>query len=339
MHTPTVGSADFDAATDPLAATPPAAPPAERRAHPYPSGQAILFADLRGFTSYTRERGDEQAYRLAKEFTTLAVRSVDQHYGRVIKTLGDGIMAAFPQPADAVRCAREIQEEIARRNAAHPDDALTSGIGIAWGTPIEEDGDLFGSVVNLAHRLADHARGGQILVSPVVVAHTSGQGLRYIHLGAHDLKGLGQQEIYEHIWRDEVARITTNEGRLNLILTKDVLVVELGKSLQEQVQLVRKLLSDRARRRHGIPGFLANKVLGLLERGIPQLVDRALFRAGIGLEHPLADVTAAFERNTLTVRIRGHRGVRLGPKDVDPRLAAEFVAKLTQLKNAGSPPS
>lgn len=68
-------------------------------------------------------------------------------------------------------------------------------------------------------------------------------------------------------------------------------------------------------------------------------MDRAIFRAGIGLEHPLADVTASFERNTLTVRIRGHHGVRLGPRDVDPRLAAEFVAKLTQLKTAGLTPS
>ncbi|MGD9840729.1 MAG: adenylate/guanylate cyclase domain-containing protein [Candidatus Bipolaricaulis sp.] len=249
-----------------------------------------------------------------------------------MKTLGDGIMAAFPAAPAGVLCAKGIQEEVARRNVAHPDDAVTSGIGIAWGTPIEEDGDLFGFVVNLAQRLADRARGGQILVSPSVVERTAGEGIRYLYLGTHELKGLGPQEIYELIWRDEIARITTKEGRLNLILTKDALVVELGKAVQEQVQLVRKLLSDRAGRRRGLRGFLTNQTVGFLERRIPQMVDRALFQAGFGLEHPLTDVTASFSRNTLTVEIRGHRGIRLGPKDVDPWLAAEFVAKLSQLK-------
>jgi len=295
-------------------------------------GQAILFADIRGFTSYTRERGDEQAYRLAKAFTTLAEGRVAEHGGRVVKTLGDGIMAAFPGALASVVCAKGIQEEVARRNAAHPDDAVTTGIGIAWGTPIEEDGDLFGFVVNLAQRLADRARGGQILVSPAVVERTAGEGIRYLYLGTHDLKGLGPQEIYELVWRDEIARITTKEGRLNLVLTKDALVVELGKAVQEQVQLVRKLLSDRAGRRRGLRGFLTSRTVGFLERRIPQMVDRALFQAGFGLEHPLTDVTASFRRNTLTVKIRGHRGIRLGPKDVDPWLAAEFVAKLSQLK-------
>ncbi|MEW6217866.1 MAG: adenylate/guanylate cyclase domain-containing protein, partial [Candidatus Bipolaricaulota bacterium] len=194
---------------------------------PSSPGRAILFADIRGFTSYTRERGDEQAYRLAKAFTLLAERCVEQHGGRVVKTLGDGIMAAFPRALDSVRCAKAAQEEVARRNAEHPADALTSGIGIAWGTPIEEDGDLFGSVVNLAQRLADRARGGQILVSPPVVERTSQEGIRYIHLGSHELKGLAHQEVYELVWRDEVARITTNEGRVSLVLTQDALVVEI----------------------------------------------------------------------------------------------------------------
>ncbi len=329
VHTPPV---DLHTGLDQSAVAPAAHRPAGGQSPSSAPGQAILFADIRGFTSYTRDRGDEQAYRLAKEFMSLAQSCVERHGGRVVKTLGDGIMATFPQALASVRCASEVQEGIARRNAARPGDAFTSGIGIAWGTPIEEDGDLFGFVVNLAQRLADRARGGQILVSPSVVERTAGNGIPYLHLGNQDLNGLGPQEIHELLWRDEVARITTKDGRLNLILTQDALVMELDKAVQEKVQLVRKLLTERAGRRRGIRGFLLNKTMGLLERRVPQMVDRALFQAGFGLEHPLADVTASFDRNILTVRIRRHRGIRLGPKDVDPWLATEFVAKLNQLR-------
>jgi len=329
VHTPTVDLCSTAGNPETAFGADRSAPPPGPVRRP---GQAVLFADIRGFTSYTRERGDEQAYRLAKEFTSLAENCLKRQGGRVVKTLGDGIMATFAEALACVRCAREVQEEVARHNAAHPGDAFTSGIGISWGTPIEEDGDLFGFVVNLAQRLADRARGGQVLVSPSVVERTAGNGIPYLCLGTHDLNGLGPQEIHELLWRDEVARITTKDGRLNLILTQDALVMELGKAVQEKVQLVRKLLTERAGCRHGIRGFLLNKTIGLLERRVPQMVDRALFQAGFGLEHPLADVTASFDRNALTVRIRRHRGIRLGPKDVDPWLAAEFVAKLNQLR-------
>ncbi len=332
VHTLTVKIGGLDDAADLSAAPQIVSPTAERGPGPAARGRAILFADIRGFTSYARARGDAQAYRLAKAFTSIAERCVAGNRGRVVKTLGDGVMAAFADAYNSVVCAKEIQEQVARHNASHPADPLASGIGIAWGTPIEEDDDLFGSVVNLAQRLADRARGGQILVSPPVVERTAQAGIRYLDLGTHDLKGLGPQRIYELVWRDEVAHIATKDGRLNLILTRDALVVELGKAVQEQVQLVRELLSERAGRRRGIRGFLLNATIGILERRVPQIVDRALFQRGFGLEHPLAEVTASFRRNTLTVRIRGHRGIQLGPKDVDPELAAEFVAKLDQLK-------
>ena len=109
--------------------------------------------------------------------------------GREVKHTGDGIMASFVSAAAAVRCATQIQCELARHQEAHPARPIRARIGAAAGEPVEHHDDLFGSTVQLAARLCSHALPEQILVSNVVAELCLGKGLPFQDLGEVVLKG------------------------------------------------------------------------------------------------------------------------------------------------------
>ena len=100
-------------------------------------------------------------------------------------------MASFISPEDAVKCAIEIQLNFAEHNRASSDEDLFVRIGISAGEPIEDHGDLFGSAVQLAARLCDHAEPEQIVVSEAIYEHYKGD-LSLIDLGVLTLKGFSQ---------------------------------------------------------------------------------------------------------------------------------------------------
>ena len=129
---------------------------------------AIQFSDLREFTAMTAERGDEEAFRLVRAFVELVEQRVSGHDGRVLKTYGDGVMTSFEDAAHAVECSIEMQDTLCSEYCHGEEAALSAGIGLTWGKAIRTDDDLFGSSVNLAKRIADVAKGGQIIVSSSV---------------------------------------------------------------------------------------------------------------------------------------------------------------------------
>jgi adenylate cyclase len=120
---------------------------------------AVCFLDITGYTRLTEERGDEAAADLATRLATLVRRSSQEHDGTPVKWLGDGVMFYFREPGDAVLAAVEMVAVVGRHGLppAH--------VGIHAGPVIFQEGDYFGRTVNLAARIAEYARPGEVLVS------------------------------------------------------------------------------------------------------------------------------------------------------------------------------
>ncbi|BDI06543.1 adenylate/guanylate cyclase domain-containing protein [Sphaerotilus microaerophilus] len=128
----------------------------------------VLFADLRGSTSLYESLGNAEAASVVTHSVAVVARIVESQGGRVIKTLGDGLMAVFPDPMPAVRAAEEVHESLIRiMGAARPSrqPAMRIQIAAAHGEMIEVAGDCFGDAVNVAARLLDHCGDNETLVT------------------------------------------------------------------------------------------------------------------------------------------------------------------------------
>ena len=132
----------------------------------------LMFTDLRGSTALYARIGDARAYQLVREHFAYMTEAVRAQNGGIVKTIGDAVMAAFSDPADAVRAALAIQRNVAQFNRAHSladADGLVIKLGLHGGSCIavtlNERLDYFGSTVNLAARLQGQSKGGDIVVS------------------------------------------------------------------------------------------------------------------------------------------------------------------------------
>jgi adenylate cyclase len=154
-----------------------------RRIHRPP---AVSFLDITGYTRLTEERGDEAAAELATTLATLVRGSSREHAGQPVKWLGDGVMFYFPNPGDGVRAALDMVEGVAA-------EALPPArVGIHAGPVVFQEGDYFGRTVNIAARIADYARPGEVLVSQEVVDAADLDGLGLTAIGPIELKGVSQ---------------------------------------------------------------------------------------------------------------------------------------------------
>src|SRR6202048_3681431 len=104
--------------------------------------------------------------RLGAHFRELVEPKIKEHRGRTVKNTGDGLLAEFPSVVDAVRCAVEVQREMAERNADGPvDRRISFRIGVHLGDVIVEPEDIFGDGVNIAARLEGIAEPGTVYIS------------------------------------------------------------------------------------------------------------------------------------------------------------------------------
>lgn len=129
----------------------------------------LLFSDLQGSTALYGAIGDARAYHLVRDHFAFLAAIVRENNGAVVKTIGDAIMAAFADPADAVRAALAIQDKVESFNASRPGEGIVIKVGIHEGPSIAVtlNGrlDYFGSTVNMAARLQGTSRGGDVVVS------------------------------------------------------------------------------------------------------------------------------------------------------------------------------
>jgi adenylate cyclase len=145
---------------------------------------AICFLDITGYTRLTEERGDEAAADLAARLATLVRASSQEHGGRPVKWLGDGVMFHFRDPGSGVLAALEMVEGVAT-HALPP-----AHVGIHAGPVVFQEGDYFGRTVNIAARIAEYARPGEVLVTREVVEAAEGKPARFTEIGPVELKGV-----------------------------------------------------------------------------------------------------------------------------------------------------
>ena len=152
---------------------------------------AFLIADVRGWTRFTRERGDEDAARLAGRLAEVTRSVVEAHRGRVLELRGDEAMVVFGSPRSAIRAAVALQRRFVEETIADPSLPLTVGIGLDAGEAVPVEGGYRGGALNVAARLCSLARAGEVLASREIV-HLALRvdGVRFTERGPSSVKGI-----------------------------------------------------------------------------------------------------------------------------------------------------
>ncbi|MFC4604025.1 adenylate/guanylate cyclase domain-containing protein [Rhodococcus kronopolitis] len=152
----------------------------------------IGFADMVGYTSLTRRLGVTELTRLLEYFESTVTNVISQGRGWVIKNVGDEVMFAVEDPADAGRIALALQD------AAHSTEELPDlRVGLARGTVLVRFGDAYGSVVNIAARLTSSARPGTVLVdADLADALTDVPGVELRSLRTLRVRGYNRLKAY-----------------------------------------------------------------------------------------------------------------------------------------------
>lgn len=145
---------------------------------------AMCFLDITGYTRLTQEHGDEAAAGLAERLNRLVQRSSVERGGRPVKWLGDGVMLYFKEPGAGVVAALDM---VAGAGEAGLPPAH---VGLHAGPILFQEGDYFGTTVNVASRIAEYARPGEVLVSQAVVDASEGAGAAFTEIGPVELKGV-----------------------------------------------------------------------------------------------------------------------------------------------------
>ena len=169
----------------------------------YNENLAVLFADITDSTKLYSTLGDNAARVVVNACLTIIAEIVERCHGRVVKTIGDEVMAVFEQVDDAFQASTEMQQSVS-------DLPLVSGVklairvGFQHGSVIEEAGDVFGDCVNTAARLAGLAKPGQVLIG----SQTQRALSRLLQMSTRDLgrmsvKGKADEvHVFEAIWQE-----------------------------------------------------------------------------------------------------------------------------------------
>lgn len=157
-----------------------------------PSGfRTVVFTDIVGSTEYIRKVGDDAGRAAVRDLETKVAALATDHGGRVVKNLGDGSLVSFGSNSSAIAFGLEVQEKCS-------DGPLKLRVGMAAGEPIQEEGDIHGTVVAHASRIGDLGDAGEVIVSDSVRQLAAGKGFRFEPKGEVTLKGFDEPE---RVWR------------------------------------------------------------------------------------------------------------------------------------------
>lgn len=169
----------------------------------------VMFADLTGSTGVFETLGNDAATQTITALTNWIGQVVRNHGGRVVKTLGDGVLALFPDGSSAIRAVVLLQREHARRQIQRgPAHSMELQLGLACGEVVEVAGDCFGDAVNVASRLSDLSGAREIWATDTVVQQlrTPPPGTRFHPLGLVPIRGKAQErELFRIEWQEDTS--------------------------------------------------------------------------------------------------------------------------------------
>jgi class 3 adenylate cyclase len=160
----------------------------------------VLFTDIVGSTEIAAELGDRRWRDLVRRHHALVRRELKRHRGRELDTAGDGFFASFERPADAIRCACAISDEVRELG-------IEIRAGLHLGEAEIHEHKVSGMAVNVGARVMGAGEAGEVLVSSTLRDAVAGSGFGFADHGMHRLKGIeGQWRLYEVLSVDGVRR-------------------------------------------------------------------------------------------------------------------------------------
>jgi class 3 adenylate cyclase len=173
--------------------------------------RTFLIADIRGYSRYTDEYGDEAAARLAGTFADLVSEEVQAHGGELVEMRGDEALSVFTSARQAIRAAVDLQALFEAETDIGGDLPLSVGIGVDSGEAVRlADGSFRGAALNVAARLCGRAHGGEVLISEAT-SRMAGRlsGLHYSDRGRVRLKNIAEPVHVMKVYSELDARPTT----------------------------------------------------------------------------------------------------------------------------------
>src|SRR5262245_2450626 len=186
----------------------------------------VFFTDVVGSTTYFDRFGDTAGLLLLHRHDNLVTRAVEEFRGTVVKTIGDSVMAEFPEPALAVCAAIAIQQRLAEQNEnVVEDEHFRIRTGINCGAGFRKGNDLFADAVNLAARITNGSGPGQILISTSVREALLNTGIVCKSVGRVGFEGKAEtEELHEVIWsaasRGKLLPMVAESGPLDKFIQK-----------------------------------------------------------------------------------------------------------------------
>lgn len=171
----------------------------------------ILFADIGSSAALYERVGDREAYRLVADSLVRMKLAIEQNRGKVLRTVGDSVLASFDHSDDAFLGARAIQQ-------AHSDIPLSVRIGFHTGSVIPDGGDVYGHAVNIAARVAAFARVDEIMATAAAVKQLSRIHRSFVSSGdTIEVRGVPDAiGVHRLQWQEQEGAVTRLATRLDL---------------------------------------------------------------------------------------------------------------------------
>jgi adenylate cyclase len=266
---------------------------------------AVLFADITGSAKLYETLGDADALATVERCLAIIRKACVDSGGKVVKTIGDEVMAVFPSADGAARAATDMQSHVSMQRTSRG-APIAIHVGFNFGPVLEEGNDFFGDTVTVAARLSNLARGGQVftcaptvaLLAPALRARTRSQQ-------AHTVKGKQKDiDLFELVWQeteDELTALSTHvklrpahlslhHGERTIELSETVPQLSIGRDLTNDV-----VLADRK----------ASRMHARIERRRDKfvLIDHSSNGTYVIVDN---ETEIALRREELVLRNRGH---------------------------------